>query len=156
MNDTTLSVQSRSQAPGEVRWALKLLWLSLAISVIQFLYLLSATARALPPDAAGRNPMMSGYAVTIAGFILGAYLNIKIGHGKNWARVAKLLLAAMSLFIQAMFTPKLTAVQYISAGIVPALNFAALYLLFLTSGRLWFRQSSSHGDSSVFQGGSKR
>jgi hypothetical protein len=135
---------------------LKLLWLSLAISVVQFLFLLSVTARALPSDSAGRNPMISGYAVTIAGFILGAYLNIKIGHGKNWARIAKLLLAAMSLSIQAMFIPKLTAVQYISAGIVPALNFAALYLLFFTSGRLWFRPASSNDDSSVFQGGSKR
>jgi hypothetical protein len=132
----------RIQAPAEIHWALRLLWASLAISVIQFLVFLPAAISVLPADPAGRRSMILGYAMTVAGFILGAFLNIKIAHKKNWARIGKLLLAALSLSFQVMFSPKLTALQYMSAGIVPALNFAALYLLFFTSGRLWFRQAS--------------
>jgi hypothetical protein len=142
-NNFGTETRSRTPAPTEVRWALRLLWLSLAISVVQFLFFLPIAIRALPTDPAGRQPMIIGYVITIAGFFLSAYLNIKIAHKKNWARTGKLLLAATSLFFQAMFSPRLTAFQYISVGMAPALNFAALYLLFLTSGRLWFRQPSS-------------
>ena len=151
MTDTNLTAatdfETRGElqaiAPTEVRWALKLLWLSLAFSVVQYFIFLRVGISVLPVDGPGRGPAIIGLGMPVMGFIFGGYLNIQIAHKKNWARIVKLILAAISLAFQLAFSPRPAGLEYLNAFIVPALNVAALYLLFLTAGRLWFRHMPS-------------
>jgi hypothetical protein len=136
--------ESRTQAPVEVRWALKLLWLALAFSVVQYLFFLPVAISALPTNPGARGPGIFSLALPLGGYMFGAYLNIKIARRKNWARIIKFIIAAASLCLQWAFSPGLTGIEYLTAGAPPALSFAALYLLFLTSGRQWFRRESLH------------
>lgn len=136
--------ESRTQAPVEVRWALKLLWLALALSVVQYLFFLPVAISVLPTDPGAHGPGIFSLALPFGGFAFGAYLNIKIARRKNWARIIKFVIAAASLGVQWAFSPGLTGFEYITAGAPPALSFAALYLLFLTSGHRWFRRTSLH------------
>jgi hypothetical protein len=135
------SAQLHVSAPVEVRWALILLWLSLALSAGQYVYFLYFALGTLAADS-GRGAAIVGLALPFAVYVFGAYLNVKIARRKNWARIAKLVFAAASLAFQAAFSSGLTGFEYLSVGLAPALNFAALYLLFFTSGRLWFRSAS--------------
>ncbi len=130
-------------APAEVRWALKLLWLSLALAVVQYVLFLPGAVSALPTDPAARGPAIFGLAIPILAYIFGGYLNVKIARNRNWARITKLMFAVASLVLQVVFSRGLTGFEYLSVGIAPALNFSALYLLFVSSGRLWFRQALS-------------
>lgn len=134
--------ESRTRAPVEVRWALKLLWLALAFSVVQYLFFLPVAIGALPPNPGARGPGILSLVLPLGGYMFGAYLNTKIARRKNWARIIKFMIAAASLAIQWAFSPGLTGFEYLTAGAPPALSFAALYLLFLTSGRRWFRSAS--------------
>ena len=150
MANNTLSVpdnvdtsnRSGIPAPAEVRWGLKLLWLSLALGVVQFLLFLPVAVSTLPADSVGRGAAVFGFAFQIAAYMLGAYVNISIARQKNWARIVKLLLAVASLVPQVMFSPSLAGFEYVRVGISPALDVAALYLLFISPGRRWFRQAS--------------
>ena len=139
--------KSQIQAPAEIRWALKLLWLALALSIVQYLFFLPVAISVLPTNPGERGSGIFGLALPSVGFVFSAYLNIKIARQRNWARIIKLILAAASLGIQWAFSPALSGYEYITVGTPPALNFAGLYLLFLTSGRRWFRRESSHPET---------
>jgi hypothetical protein len=163
---------SPSPMPTEIRWALGLLWLSFAITLVWSLYGLYGTytsyksgalTTALEVLGTGSFFMMS--ANPFVALACHGYLNICIVHRKNWARIAKLLLVVgliiypivnmlyLSYQLQkagVTLPPpppiKLTAFQYFMNGIVPALTWAGVYLLFLSPGRFWFRRVPSSTD----------
>ena len=72
-------------------------------------------------------------------FVFAAFLNLKILRKKNWARIVKLLFVVSGIYIQATYASKVLGIEDITGFIAPALDVAAMYLLFLTNGRLWFR-----------------
>jgi hypothetical protein len=126
--------------PAQVGWALKLLWLSLAITTVPFWWNILPLVLVPPPNA----PATSSLATQLAAPILSGCLNVMIARRKNWARITKLIWAAVSLMTTAFFVyPFLGQFQSIKIVIAPALEFGALYLLFFTSGRHWFRHPSS-------------
>jgi hypothetical protein len=149
---------SPSPMPTAIRVALALLWLSLAYSflwVSYTLYSLYVNGAFLAKDEFARaasHAMIRSYVVTYLGYICHAYLNICIAHKKNWARIAKLLLVVgipVYYFIVRLIQSspdviippmELTLFKYFLNGVGSALNFAALYLLFLSPGKLWFRR----------------
>lgn len=149
---------SPSPMPTEIRWALALLWVSLAYSFLwgsYNLYSFYVNGGFLAQGEFGNvasHAMIRYYVFTYLGYICHAYLNICIAHKKNWARIAKLLLVVgipvyyfLLRLIQSspdvIIPPlELTLFKYFLNGVEPALNFAALYLLFLSPGRLWFRR----------------
>ncbi len=158
-----------SAMPIEVRWALLLLWLGISIALAHSLYDLyltyvsyksGALTTALEIMGTGSFIMMSVNPLIV--LICHGYLNIGIARRKNWARIVKLLLV-VGLFVypavQNLYSSynyqklgitlppmNLTAFQYFMNGIVPALTWAGLYLLFFSPGRLWFRRASSPMD----------
>jgi hypothetical protein len=142
--DSQTDSESPTPAPAEISWALKLLWLGLAFNVVQYLFSLPAAFSVMPADSTARAAAMFGVAVPIAGFILGAWLNVKIARKRNWARIVKLVIEAASLVLLITMSPQLAVFDWINVGIAPALHFIALYLLFISSGRLWFRRTSAH------------
>lgn len=121
--------------PSTIGVALGLLWVGLAIGPIKLLfnwaYLVSR----------------SGVAVNV--FIVGVGLAFycffiwKIGEGKNWARIAFLVLFVLGVapyifILRSEFarSPLLGTMSIVQAGI----QAAALYLLFTSPGSEWFRQ----------------
>lgn len=126
--------------PGQVRWALRLLWLCLIFNVAQHLAVVPAAVEVLPPDGIARGAAILGLSVPVALLLFEAFVNLKIAAGRNWARIAKFLLLAADVYFQVALSNGPGQVEIVSAIVMYALGFAALYLLFLTPGRLWFRQ----------------
>ena len=125
--------------PVQVRCALKLLWLSLAISAVPFWWhMLPALVSPAP-----NGPAISGLVIPLLTLVLGICLNITIARRKNWARIMKLIGAVAGLLTMMFIWPFLGPYGSIKIAIAPALEFAALYLIFFTSGREWFRQPST-------------
>ena len=131
----------RSIPPVQVRWALWLLWLSLAINfglnlrALYFMYL----SGFLPTTFAGNRPLIVAHSVPFLLEIVSAFLYVKIGQQKNWARITALLFSISGVVRVVVFSQFLQGIGYYIAGIVPALELAALFLLFANPGRLWFR-----------------
>lgn len=125
--------------PVQVGWAVKLLWLSLAIVAVPYWWYLLPTLVGTTPNASA----MSGAAIALVSLMCGAYLNLMIARRKNWARITKLIWALVSLMTTVFIWPRLGQFQSVKIAIAPALEFTALYLIFFTSGRLWFRHPAS-------------
>lgn len=148
MNDTALPAPDSSALhpqlhrapPAEVRWAVRLMWLALAINLIQYALYLPQAVRTATSMSSSAHPALDVLLMPGIGVLLSICLNLAIYHGKNWARIGKLLIEAGALAFQLTFTAGLGGFEYVSAALSPAANFAALYLVFFTAGRLWFKR----------------
>lgn len=127
-----------SQAPKQVKLALILLWLLVAISaaaiVMEFI---AAPAMGQSREAAAIN---FGLWAAVIGTSFSALINVAIGRGKNWARVLTLVLAVAGfaadfLLDSSTDTANAQAIQIANSS----LYLIALFLLFATRGRHWFR-----------------
>lgn len=140
--------------PTEIRWALVLLWSSLVFSFLwqsYALYLFYVWSASKSGNLAS-SAMIQSFVLSYLVFFCHAYLNICIARRKNWARIVELLLIVgvlvYPIVIKLFLLPpnvnippmELSPFQYFLNGVVPALNFVALYLLFLSPGRFWFRR----------------
>ena len=130
---------SRISMPAQVGWALKLLWLGLAINAVPFWWHMLPTLVATTPNGAA----IPGLAMPFVTLLISVYLNVMIARRKNWARITKLVLAVVNLLTMMFVWRFLGQFQSIKIAIAPALEFTALYLLFASPGRLWFRPASS-------------
>ena len=127
----------RIPMPVQVGWALKLLWLSLAITAVPFWW------HMLPTLVAPNGLAAPGLGITFGKLFLSVFLIFMIARRKNWARITTLILAVVNLLTLMFVWRFLGQYQSIKIAIAPALEFAALYLIFATPGRLWFRHPSS-------------
>lgn len=124
--------------PKEVRWALILLWLCFSFIIAQYLLVMASTVSTLPADKVVGNAILFSMAVPGVLFVFDGYLNVKIAHGRNWARIVKLLLVVANAYLQTRTSTPLTELQKIEVASIHAMNFSAMYLLFVSSGRQWF------------------
>ncbi len=129
---------NKESIPSEVRWALRLLWLSLGLSAGLYCWSLPSALSAMPAVEIARAAGIMGLTAPFLFFIFDAFLNLKISRKKNWARIVKLMFTVSGIYIQAMYVPKAMGIEYITGLIAPVLDVTAMYLLFVTSGRLWF------------------
>jgi hypothetical protein len=92
----------------------------------------------LPEDQIIRNAVL--FAMTVPGvlYIVDGYLNVKIAKGRNWARIIKLLWVVGNAYFQIRVSHPSTELQKIEVASMHAANFSAMYLLFVSPGRLWF------------------
>lgn len=127
----------RRQKPLQVTRATQLLWASLAVGVVVSLL-----------DAAwfgASAPFGFVLLMLVVVLAMSAVLIYEISQGKNWARLALLLLFAFGL---ATLLPGLNAVFARSAGMGALsvlqclVQVAALYLVFSDPGAAWFRRKS--------------
>lgn len=135
-----------SSMPSDIRWAVRLLWLGLAVSVIQYLLFVPTLLGTMPADQSAHGTDMFALVLPVLWLIFGGYLNFSISRRRNWARVLKLLIAIAAVAMQTAFVQMSTNLEDLGVYVVPAINFAALCLLFLSPGRLWFRQPSLNAD----------
>jgi hypothetical protein len=130
--------QGTSPKPQSVALAVKLLWASLGVGVVKaFLYQFKHAA-------AGSEAIT--YAVLAATLAIIAFLIFKIAAGRNWARIAFLVLFVLGSFPMA----GVILGEFASAPFMGALSVAqiglqayALYLLFTQPGSAWFRKAAA-------------
>lgn len=123
--------------PREVVWAVRLLWLDLAIAVLRFLLPFSGTMNGQPVTV--HFPLH--IPVLTVAFV--AYLIRMISRGENWARLLYLILTAYDLiwFLALGRSSFEASVLQSRLDIVSrAMHVMAVYLLFARSGSTWFKR----------------
>lgn len=124
--------------PREVVWAVRLLWLDLAIVVLRFLLPLSGTIKGKPVTVHFPRHL----AVLIVAFQ--AYLIRKISRGENWARLLFLFLTASDLiwffWASGRSSFEASVLQSRLDIVSRAMHVMAVYLLFTRSGSTWFKR----------------
>ena len=128
--------------PPTVALALKLIWAMLAVIAVNSLLTLWDIALGRS-DAASLVAMLGAVVVVALGLF--AWLQLKIGAGRNWARtvfIVLILLSTLSVvqnvsrqFQESLVHGVLSAVSYVMA-------YASVALLMTKSANAWF---SSHG-----------
>jgi len=132
-----MEAPAEAQKPKSVGIAVILLWASLAIGLIRALMAFFGASTAAP----------AGYAnlVLVVAFALIAFLIFMISAGKNWARIAFLVLFLVGLL------PMLPLIldEFSRSPLVGTLSTAqivmqvyALFLLFTQPGASWFRKTT--------------
>jgi hypothetical protein len=139
VNGDKLNSQPMATRPREVDWAVRLLWISLAITLLvsPLDWHYSKGAESLP-----------GLLVNDL-FIFGfeSFLIWKISQGTNWARITFLVLSllglALAIGLVAIFHPKIPSpvpvVSWVISGLQSLIQAAALLLLFREPARYWFK-----------------
>jgi hypothetical protein len=130
-----LEVLAPRERTPQVRRMMWLLWMSFGLSLLGVLFAMRELA-ALPYVG-----VVIGTIVVVYGIYL--LFTIKIGQGRNWARILFLVLflTGLPFFLvsmkQAVTTDRFAALL----GLVQtALQFGAVYYMFFTPAKLWFRK----------------
>lgn len=131
---------SLAEAPREVRWALRLLWVGLGLSVVAggvgFMLLLA------DPSAEGSLPYLVAFTLLTAfALALTVWLILKIRDGRGWARVAYLLLWLLGAALMLMPGGEMpnSFFEEAAAIVTSLLELVALVLLFMPPARRWFQ-----------------
>ena len=122
--------------PRQVRWAVKLLWIDLMLSVPAAF--LSYQRGADQYDGAGA---AIAVALTAALFALAAFVIVNLDRGFNWARIIQVVLVGLALLMMSVPgndlappAPIETVLEYVTL----ALEIIALYLVFTRPGTSWY------------------
>lgn len=120
--------------PRQVKLAVGLLWLAVLLGGAYVYVLIDQI-----PAAASVGAVVCGQVTLLTVVALGIAF---VASGRNWARIAMLVYTTLSVLGLA-FVPDLStrAVDYGLKVAGALLYVVAMYLVFLTPGRLWFRRS---------------
>ena len=134
--------EGRGPRPVQVTWAVNLFWVDLALSVVYDVASWQRSESALSQIGA------AGFALML--LALEAFIIVKIARGRNWARWVAFVSVILGIFgilgtvgvlPFALGTPVNTS-RFLALGVTSTLlDIAALYLLFVSPGRYWFKRS---------------
>ena len=120
--------------PTQVVWAVRLLWATLILWVLQFWSDMEST-----PSVAAVVPVLvvESFMVAFAG-----YVNICIYRGRNWARILTLVLTILStaLVIFGPNDPTASTLEHVFAVVNSTSDVVCIYLLFASPGAGWFKK----------------
>ena len=129
-----------SERPAQVRWASVLLWLSFTLGCALSVYELGTRG-----DPSEHAPVVDAVVagITFGALALGAFLNVMIYRGHNWARIFYLVLTLVSLVL--LLVPGdegavLTLTEKIAYAVSSLLDVSAMVLVFTRPGALWFKR----------------
>ena len=114
--------------PPAVTLAIRLLWCSLALGTLS-----SILGQVLTSSA--------GVVSVVIGLALGAWVTHKVSQGRNWARIASLvvfLVAVAAVVLQLTESVQRSVFVAITEVASYALHGLALYLVFTGAGARWF------------------
>ena len=122
--------------PLQILWAVRLLWASLAISILASLL--------VPQAAEGGAAAAAGLAIQWALLGFSGWLNVCIWRQKNWARIVYLALFLLGLVLMAVITvpegtPMLESFLNVASTLLDAV---AMYLVFAKPGADWFKTAA--------------
>jgi hypothetical protein len=121
-----------AEKPAQVTYAVWLLWLAIPLSIPASMY----EYERMPADE--KDPVLLLFYVVI--YAIAMAINVLVSRGHDWARILTLLLfvVALATFIFDEYTAY-PFVPLASNLVVLILDAIALYLLFTSPGKLWFR-----------------
>lgn len=143
--------------PASIKLAIKLIWASFAITVFSWILIFFTPV----PENVILNAQQSGLSVNayaiikLGGFVIWTgfifYVLNQIANGKNWARIICLILGvgqilyAITHFLSHFGHDSMTIIiiSFVSNIFHIVFDCYALYLLFKTSGKDWFRRKIS-------------
>jgi len=121
------------EMPRQVKIAVGLLWLSVALSIPMFLL------------SGSHEPSEEALDSTVVVFVLGvlcifsAYVNVMVYRGNNWARLVILFSFALSALMLYLPSDESTAIERALEVLLFVLDAVTVYLLFREPGSLWFK-----------------
>ena len=132
--------EGRGVRPPQVTWAVNLFWVDLALSAV---YDISTW-----PRAEGVLSQIGAASFVLIVLALEAWVIVHIARGRNWARwvaFASVILGVVGILGTLGVLPwpsdPAHASRYLALGVLSTLvDFAALYFLFVSSGRHWFKR----------------
>ncbi|MBX3627289.1 MAG: hypothetical protein KF892_19935 [Rhizobacter sp.] len=129
-----------SERPAQVRWASVLLWLSFTLGCALSVYELGTRG-----DPSEHAPVVDAVVagITFGALALGAFLNVMIYRGHNWARIFYLVLTLVSLVLLLVPADEgavLTLTEKIAYAVSSLLDVSAMVLVFTRPGALWFKR----------------
>ena len=128
---------SRLQRPREIILAMRLLWVSLLLGVLNSMLQWSHM----------REKASTGFILTVQGatlFIM-AGLVYQIGRGRNWARILLLLLFVAGIALEPRALLASLTNSPVGGAIIIAqllLQLVGYYLLFVSRGRAWYAHAT--------------
>lgn len=124
-----------SGPPREVVWAVRLLWVTFAMTWLPVIFPATTTYRGQP---------MTVYSlVLLYSLVTGAmvYIIVMISRGKNWARVLYLFLFGCTVVLNLVSPwPSATFTANVMSAILGLIETTVLVLLFTRSGSAWFER----------------
>lgn len=131
--------------PAEVTRAVRILWISLAASLVTMLPVIrgnwwAAEGGDSMPDA---GPVIVGFALLM--FAVSAWLVWMVSRGRNWARWTLLVLFVVGwLFLLTDFSRSITETPLaaLADALIAAAEVWACYLLFSGAGAAWFARGN--------------
>jgi hypothetical protein len=121
--------------PGQVTWAVRLLWAEFALSILDFFL-----GWYLKPAGFG---LVADLVASLLTLPLEALVIYKLGHGRNWARYVTLASVLLSILLWYGAARQGTAgdpVTVIMGALELMLDAVALFLIFANPGRQWFKR----------------
>jgi hypothetical protein len=120
--------------PKPVVWAVRLLWATLLLSLVQ-LYIEAMGATSV-------HAMLAGLIGSAIGIAIACVLNVCIGRGRNWARLVTLGFTLLSTAVVA-FGPGLARPSAFERVFIPlntVSDIVCICLLFTPAASQWFRR----------------
>lgn len=139
----------RGPRPKEVTRAVRLLWVSLVLSIAG-LFMQPTRAASHEEQVVVTTTLVVGGVI---GFGLWGWVLLKIGAGRNWARIVFIVLTIIGLAITPFVMPYSLSVYRtqplsgVSAAANAILELAALYLLLTAPARAWFKPKNPSPNS---------
>jgi len=127
----------RGPRPKRITVAVWLLWVSFGLG------LPAAYLSMLREPEPGFSPVLVAIVSIFIAF--SAVLNVLVYRGRNWARIAVLLLVAVGIPYVLLGPDEATRPDFLEQAldfVSNALDLVAVYLLFTPPGSLWFRRSA--------------
>lgn len=139
MNQVSMApLNTAATKPAIIQPAISLLWASLAIAAVKVA--LDWT------NFVGRGSAAMTVCIMIFTFAVIGFFVVKIGQGKNWARVVFLVLFVLGIVV-AILTWRSEFAHSRLLGILSivqaALQATALYFIFTSPGKEWYRKVQS-------------
>lgn len=136
MNDVSFTPSNTTATkPAIIHFAIGLLWASLAVAAVKV---------ALDwANFVSRGSVAFTVCLMILTFALIGFFVVKIGQGKNWARIVFVVIFVLGV-VPAIFTWRSEFARSPLLGILSivqdALQATALYFIFTSPGKEWFRK----------------
>ena len=124
-----------SDPPREVVWAVRLLWVTFAMTWLPVISPVTTTYRG--------QPVTVHTPVLLFSLVIGAmvYIIVMISRGKNWARMIYLFLFGWTVVLNLVSPwPSATFIANVMSAILGLIETTVLVLLFTRSGSTWFKR----------------
>lgn len=130
---------TETDAPPQVRRAISLLWVTIALSAVEGFWLLVHP----DPEIADMVGQFAAFVVATLGFV--SFLVVQASRRRNWARHTLLALFVFSSVMYILFPPESPEPFWVMMLTVVAtvLEAIALYMLYAGAGGAWYVRSSS-------------